>query len=175
MLIYTFISAIPYGGYAFAKEISYPAKVTLLSNREYVTELISGIRHAKKEIQLCFFLFKVNKWEKGLPMKVVQELIAASRRGVDITVVLERDSLKKDSIYDQNILAASLLSSNGVKVRFDSPQVVTHAKAVVIDNRYLYLGSHNITQSALKYNNELSVLIDSPELAREVKSYIEHL
>jgi phosphatidylserine/phosphatidylglycerophosphate/cardiolipin synthase-like enzyme len=43
----------------------------------------------------------------------------------------------------------------------------------VIDKRYIFLGSHNLTQGALKYNNELSVLIDSPEMAAEVRAYLE--
>jgi phosphatidylserine/phosphatidylglycerophosphate/cardiolipin synthase-like enzyme len=60
-------------------------------------------------------------------------------------------------------------------VSFDSPTVVTHAKVVVVDGRYVYLGSHNLTQSALRHNNELSVRIDSPELAAEVAAYLGKL
>ena len=46
---------------------------------------------------------------------------------------------------------------------------------MVIDGRYVYIGSHNFTQSALKYNHELSVMIDSPELSAEVTSYLNNL
>jgi len=46
---------------------------------------------------------------------------------------------------------------------------------MVIDRRYIYIGSHNLTQSALKYNKELSVLIDSPELAGEMTAYLNGL
>ena len=45
----------------------------------------------------------------------------------------------------------------------------------MIDGRYVYLGSHNLTQAALKHNNELSVLLDSPEVAAEVGAYLERL
>jgi len=47
-----------------------------------------------------------------------------------------------------------------------------HNKLIVIDQRLILLGSHNLTQSALKYNNEMSVLIDRPELAREARAYM---
>ena len=68
-----------------------------------------------------------------------------------------------------------VLTRGGVKVYFDSPSTVTHVKAVVIDGRYVYIGSHNLTQSALRHNNELSVLIDSPEMASEITSYMGKL
>ena len=48
-------------------------------------------------------------------------------------------------------------------------------KTAVIDSRYVYIGSHNLTQSALQRNNELSVLIDSPEIAAEVKAYLDRI
>ena len=52
---------------------------------------------------------------------------------------------------------------------------MTHLKVTVIDGRYVYLGSHNLTEGALRYNNELSVLIDSPEIAAETLTYLNQL
>ena len=57
----------------------------------------------------------------------------------------------------------------------DAPDRTTHAKLVVIDRRYLFVGSHNLTQSALKYNHEVSVRIDSPPLAEEALAYLKSL
>ncbi len=62
-----------------------------------------------------------------------------------------------------------------MKVFFDSSRVTSHAKLAVIDGRFVYLGSHNLTQGALAHNNELSVLVDSPEMAAEFRSYLERL
>ncbi|WP_243688574.1 phospholipase D-like domain-containing protein [Geotalea toluenoxydans] len=44
-----------------------------------------------------------------------------------------------------------------------------------MDSRYVFIGSHNLTQSALQHNNELSVMIDSPEMAAEIKAYLNRL
>jgi phosphatidylserine/phosphatidylglycerophosphate/cardiolipin synthase-like enzyme len=52
---------------------------------------------------------------------------------------------------------------------------VTHTKLVVIDRRYLLIGSHNLTQSALKFNHEASVRIDSAPLAEEALVYMNSL
>jgi len=36
----------------------------------------------------------------------------------------------------------------------------------------LILGSHNMTQSALKYNNEISIMISRPDLAKDARKYM---
>jgi phosphatidylserine/phosphatidylglycerophosphate/cardiolipin synthase-like enzyme len=46
---------------------------------------------------------------------------------------------------------------------------------VVIDQRYLLRGSHNFTHSALRHNNEASVLIESPQLARQALAYLQRI
>ncbi|HPK53438.1 MAG TPA: phospholipase D-like domain-containing protein [Smithellaceae bacterium] len=72
----------------------------------------------------------------------------------------------------ENRQTKQLLEAKGVRVFLDSPRKTMHNKLIVIDQRLILLGSHNLTQSALKYNNEMSVLIDRPELAREARAYM---
>jgi len=100
---------------------------------------------------------------------IAGELIKARQRGVEVTVILEG---KKPVRFD-NHATGRLLSQGGVRVIYPRQRQVTHLKAVVIDDRYLLMGSHNLTQSALAHNNELSVLLDSPELAATVSRYLE--
>lgn len=151
------------------------SKVTLLPDHKYVDALINGIRGARREISGCFFIFKVNDSKNGLPLAIAKELIAAKKRGVNVTMELEQDAGGKRTVYEQNRHAAALMTDAGINVRFDTPKTTTHVKAMVIDRRYTYIGSHNLTQSALKYNNELSVMIDSPELAEETLAYLNNL
>lgn len=149
--------------------------MTLLKNRQYQDVLLTGIRAARTSVVGCFYLFKATDSDGNIPRRIVDELLAARRRGVDVTVILERNRKQNDDLNRNNLHTAALLSRGGVKVFFDSPRITTHAKVVVIDRRYLYLGSHNLTQSALTHNNELSVMIDSPPLAGEVLSYLQRL
>jgi phosphatidylserine/phosphatidylglycerophosphate/cardiolipin synthase-like enzyme len=154
---------------------SYQARTMLLQNSEYGEALIQGIREARTSIIGSFYLFKITGSRGNLPRRIAEELIRAGRRGIAVTVILERTSGKNDRLDDENRQAADYLSRGGVRVHFDSPAVVTHAKVAVIDGRYVYLGSHNMTQSALRHNNELSVRIDSPGMAAEVTAYLEKL
>ena len=174
LLILAILAVLPLSTSVNAADKGYQGRVILLRDHTYFDALISGIRKAKKEITGCFFIFKVSEKNNGLPRKLVNELIAAKRRGVSIAFKLEQDARGKGTVYEQNRRAAALLSEAGIKVRFDAPKTTTHVKAMVIDGRYVYMGSHNLTQSALKYNHELSVMIDSAELAAEVTAYINN-
>jgi phosphatidylserine/phosphatidylglycerophosphate/cardiolipin synthase-like enzyme len=154
---------------------SHQAKTLLLRNREYGEAFLQGVRESRKSIICSFFLFKISGAGGNQPRRIAEELIRSKRRGVDVTVILERDNGRKGGVTEDNRQTAALLSRGGVKVFFDSPSVVTHTKVAVIDGRYVYLGSHNLTQGALLHNNELSVLLDSPEMAAEVTAYLERL
>ena len=150
------------------------ARVTLLRNQEYPSALLESIRKAHSSILFSFYLFKVTDTDGNVPRRVVDELVAARRRGVDVTVYLEKKR-GKDPLMTENRRTAEALHHGGVKVFFDTPRVTTHTKVAVIDGRFVFLGSHNLTQGALRHNNELSVMIDSPELAAEIRSYLDRL
>ena len=150
-----------------------PAQVELLANEEYGRALRDGIQQARSRIVATFFLFKIGTGRHNLPRAVADALIEARRRGVAVTVHLERPQGERDSLAVDNRDAGAYLSRGGVTVIPDSPAVTSHAKAVVIDDRFVFLGSHNLTQSALSHNNELSLRLDSPELAREILRYLE--
>ena len=144
-------------------------RAEVLRNGAYAGALQTQIRGAKRRIICAFYLFKITGKKKGLPAAISGELIRARQRGVEVTVIL--DAGKSSTL--ENRAAAGLLLQNGVSVRFPNPRRVTHLKAMVIDDRYVLIGSHNLTQAALAHNNELSVLLDSPQVAAEVTGYLE--
>ncbi len=102
---------------------------------------------------------------------VVAELVSASQRGVQVRVFLE------ESGYDEKLNAtnrqtAEQLRKHGIETTFDSAKTTTHTKLVVIDQQFSFVGSHNFTHAALRYNNELSLLIDDRDLARKLTDYM---
>ena len=92
-----------------------------------------------------------------------------------MVLVLEQDAKPDSTINRDNRRSSEQLKKAGVEIYFDSPKRTTHTKLAVIDGRYTFVGSHNLTQSALKHNNELSVLIDSPAVAEKTLNYIKDL
>ena len=180
--LHRFCCRVTLAGLLLAGVLSVPipvaavsAQVELLPNAAYAPALLEGIRQARSRIVASCYLFKIGTGSRNLPREVADALIEARRRGVNVTVHLERPSGERDSLARDNRAAAEYLSRGGVMVIPDSPAVTSHAKAVVIDDRYVYLGSHNLTQSALSRNNELSLRLDAPDLAREILRTLDRL
>jgi len=64
--------------------------------------------------------------------------------------------------------------TNGVPVQMDNNGTTTdHLKLVVIDNKIVYVGSHNWSESALYYNHETSVRTVSEIIANLFEEYLE--
>ncbi|MCK4534354.1 MAG: hypothetical protein KAT81_02415, partial [Syntrophobacterales bacterium] len=150
--------------------------VRLLEDREYFPAFMKAIDGAKSEIVMSFFLFKTSGYSKGYTDRILAQLVRAAKRGVRVRILLEKDDDARNSQTGKsNRETAARLKKKGIDVRFDSPDATTHTKIAVIDKRYIFLGSHNLTNSALKYNHELSVFIDSPSMAMETLEYINSL
>ena len=146
----------------------------LLMDRDYLPALLEGIDQARREIALSVFFFKTNGFKDNQPDRVLSHLREAARRGVKVDVVVEQGQ-EGDNISGDNAETVKKLKAAGIAVCMDGPDRTTHAKMVIIDRRYLFIGSHNLTQSALKYNHEVSVRIDSPLLAEEALRYMKSL
>jgi cardiolipin synthase len=94
----------------------------------------------------------------------VAELIRARRRGVDVRVVLPRDSdlgLSDGS----NRVTANTLAANGVRV-YVFPGM-THVKAAVFDG-WACLGSANFNKLSLKSNRETNIATSDPRFVDEL-------
>ncbi|KUG21450.1 phospholipase d/transphosphatidylase [hydrocarbon metagenome] len=144
----------------------------ILTNEEYLPTLLKCIDEAKSEIFMSIFSFKAGAHKNNYPDRIAGHLARAVKRGVKVVVVLEKTDKKSNKLDIQNRRTAKLLEEKGINVYFDSPRQTTHTKLVVIDRHLILLGSHNFTQSALKYNNEISILLDSPDMAEEARNYI---
>jgi phosphatidylserine/phosphatidylglycerophosphate/cardiolipin synthase-like enzyme len=144
----------------------------LLTNEDYFPALLMAIDEAQSEIFMSIFSFKTGVHKNSYPDRILGHLAKAVKRGVKVTVILETTGGRLDELNIQNRQTGKLLEETGVKVYFDSPRKTTHTKLVVIDERLIILGSHNLTQSALKHNNEISILLERPDLAKRARNYM---
>lgn len=157
-----------------SRDVPAAAEIKLLLDRDYFPTLLAAIADAHSEIDVAMFLFKPSASARNKPKIVLERLAAARKRGVKVEVVLEK-SAYDDDLNKENQHTARLLKDRGIRVRFDRGKATTHAKLVVIDRRYSFIGSHNLTQSALNSNHETSLFIDNRVLAEKLLDYIEKL
>ena len=151
------------------------SSVTLLVDRDYLQALKETIDKAKKEITLSFYHFKTMDRNNTYPDIILASLARASERGVKVSVLLEQGRDPEEGNTRENKQTLERLKRSGVTVHLDTPSTTTHTKMAVVDGKYTFIGSHNLTQSALKYNNEISVMIESPQVAMEALDYIRSL
>lgn len=151
-----------------------PGEVRALPDVEYYETLITFLDNARERIDMAMFLFKTTGSPHNRPAKILDRLIAAQRRGVNVRVLLENSGYDK-GINTENRHVANKLQKNGITVVFDSPRSTSHVKMVVVDGRYLFVGSHNLTHAALADNHEFSLLIDNQDLARQAMAYVQSI
>ncbi len=154
---------------------SEKCSLTILEDGAYWRALNEAIEQARDEITLAFFYFKTKGGRGSYPDLILASLADAAKRGVRVVVLLEQGRDQEESTTVANRQTANWLRKKGVTVYLDDPQRTMHTKIAVVDGKNTFIGSHNLTQSALKYNREISVLIKSPQVAAEVRDYIKSI
>lgn len=150
------------------------AQAQLLADDAYYPALLGQIRSSRKNIDLVSYLWKISARIDNKPGELIRALGEARRRGVMVRVILENSGYDEE-LNKANREAARQLQQEGITATFDSPSVTTHAKLAVIDQRFCLVGSHNLTQSALGRNREISIMLDNPRLAEELGTYVDKL
>jgi putative cardiolipin synthase len=59
------------------------------------------------------------------------------------------------------------------RIAENNPIFALHAKSMVIDDRIVYIGTFNLDPRSANLNTEVGLLVDSPELARQLTASIE--
>ncbi|HOL21427.1 MAG TPA: phospholipase D-like domain-containing protein [bacterium] len=155
----------------------YEGRVFPANNREYQKLLLPRLKEAKKSIFIIMFLASYYPEYPDSPTNLfIRELIVAKQRGVRVEVIFNQSDKDYSSHSTvENLKTARYLSNNGISVYFSPPDITTHSKLLIIDRRYVVIGSTNWSYSAMEKNNETSVIIDSPELAGFYTEYFEEV
>lgn len=100
---------------------------------------------------------------------IVEDLIAAHRRGVKVRVVIDSTGARNE--YSKH----ELLRAAGIAVKVENWGGKMHMKSAAIDGRHVIAGSMNWTSSGEYNNDENTLLIESPELAAQYHAFFETL
>lgn len=123
--------------------------------------LVTAISEAKKSIHITSAYFVPDQ-------QIVDALVAAARRGVDVRLVLPGVSdhsmirYAGQAFYDQ-------LLAGGVHI-FELQVAVLHAKTAVIDGAWSTIGSANIDRRSFIHNYELNVVVIDPSFGAAMES-----
>lgn len=131
------------------------------SNSEIYKSLMVAINEAKKSVHITSAYFVPDQ-------QVVDAMIAAAKRGVDVKLVLPGVSDHGLVMYAGQAFYEQLLAG-GVKI-YQLQVAVLHAKTAVIDGAWSTIGSANIDRRSFIHNYELNVVVIDPAFGREMES-----
>jgi cardiolipin synthase len=96
---------------------------------------------------------------------ILNELIKARRRGVDVRVVLPAYT-DSGLMSNSNLIAANIMIRNGIRV-YVYPGM-THLKAAIYDG-WACLGSANLNLLSMRLNQEINIGISDPETVERLR------
>jgi len=144
--------------------------------RNYGEVLRLLLARAKRSIHVV--MYRASRYAahgESLSNAILDDLVAAAGRGLDVRVLLDDCAFYADS-REANLEAALYLALHGVEVRFDDPGETTHAKLVVIDGETAILGSTNWNYYSLEKNNEVDLaVIGFPALVATYEAFFRAL
>jgi len=175
-LIFLFLISSP-----VSAQDSYIAEVKDISGREYYPTVKEALQGAKESIYVVMYQVSLHPYDKTTKVyKLIEELMRAKERGVVLKIILDQniDFVTGQDIYKwaakgKNAWCFKMLKEAGIDVEYDNLTTYTHAKAIVIDNEIIIMGSSNWSESAFSKNAETNVLIKSKGLASELLKYFE--
>lgn len=151
------------------------AKIEAIIGSDYYQKVEPIIRSASQKIDIVMYEWKWYSHEfAGGVQRLNLAILDRVRKGVKVRVLLNIESMGH-ALTKINSRTSSILQQKGVIVKFGQVGVATHAKMVIVDDRFCVVGSHNFTKGAFTRNQECSVLIEGSEAIRPFIDYFKLL
>ena len=130
-------------------------------NKTIQNTILPLIKNSKNYIYIPAFLIS----HKGM----VTELIQAKNRGVDVRIIT--DALNASAKYSK----VRELRAAGMPVKIENYAGKMHSKTMIIDDKYLILGSMNFSKSGESKNDENLIVLENKEAAIFYKQFFLYL
>jgi phosphatidylserine/phosphatidylglycerophosphate/cardiolipin synthase-like enzyme len=149
----------------------------LVGPQDGLVDLVAWVDNATESLHI--HLYQIEQ------PNLVQALIEAHNRGVDVTVVLNAAEYWWNNYdKDNQIGVANLLATAGIDTfwfggQSDEPYAYIHSKVAVKDNESVWIGSGNWKSSSQpapdeRGNSEWGVLVDNTDLAQKVMNQLAY-
>ena len=136
----------------------------IVIGREFPDLLIEKVKNAKESIKILSFAWRY--YPANIGSKIQQfnlEIVRACQRGVAVSALVNDDSM------------LSFFRGQDIKIKRVNSSKILHAKIIIIDQKYLFLGSHNLTQNAFELSHEISIGIEDQEAINRCNNFFDNL
>jgi cardiolipin synthase len=120
------------------------------------------IKSAKHTLKIC---------EEEVPEgELFDALKAAAQHGIKVQLIESYSSAK----YASGMYALSQLEKYGVEIKTTKSPFI-HAKMMIADDKYLFVGSENVSYTSLYKNREVGIFLSNEELISQAKNRFDEL
>jgi len=113
--------------------------------------IVEAIEHETQQIRVAAYSFT--------SAPIAQALVAAHRRGVSVSVILDK------SQRTEHYTSATFLAHANIPVLIDAQHAIAHSKYMILGTDRLITGSFNFTKAAEEKNSENLLVIHDRALA----------
>ncbi|MCM8812617.1 MAG: phospholipase D-like domain-containing protein [Candidatus Omnitrophica bacterium] len=162
-----------------AREADVPAFVRVVPPRTYAAAVQQALQAAQRSIFVSMPRVQVRSSERTPQVyALVQALIDAGRRGVAVTVLLDKSAAvvgasrqeRAVARADKNAWCYRMLKSAGIDVRYDDELSALQARVVIVDDARVIIGSSEWTEASLSGSGEADIAVESTELAAALRA-----
>ena len=159
-----------------SKDISpfkiFTGNIIPLIDRQYCDVVKKLMSKSTQRIFVMVYGFKlIERAENTKGYILANEMIKAKRRKVETKILLEKSNFSKQ-LNKINSETIDYFKENGVDARFDSKNIITHSKVVIIDDAVI-LGATNWSYSGLEKWHNTDILIRKREIVDFFVNYFE--
>lgn len=141
-------------------------KIRDISDRVYQGRVYALIQSAQSSIVISMYLIRPGDDPRHPINRLLQHLIEARRRGVEITIYMNTKLEHQIPAEVDDGPWFERLRKAGVKIHLIAPVRRLHDKLIVVDGRWVVEGSMNWSVAAIVDNFESATLIESKKLAQ---------
>lgn len=123
--------------------------------------IIELINSSKKYIYMPTFLVT----HQGIS----NALIDAFKRGIDVKIIMDANNTSTRNTKHQ------LLRENGVPLKTENYAGKLHSKTMIIDDKYIVMGSMNFSNSGENKNDENMLVLTNTSLAKDYREFFNYL
>jgi len=145
-------------------------EIVPIKNREIADHLLDCMDGAQEQVRLVMYAISYRQGESGAVTDLVNHLVAAHDRGVDVAVVLDQSDWITDNHINDEVI--ELFQSRGVPLRLAEREVTTHAKALRCDGTVI-VGDANWSYSSMELYNGTSVQITLPLVTEQYGEWFD--
>lgn len=115
----------------------------------YSAALLAAARSARKRVWILCFVINANLNRQNDPITLFLSILRDRRElGCDIRFILDNPLISRPNYHCNKFFMRRLMEWN-FSFCTPPPKVTSHAKAVLIDDAVLFIGSHNLSKSSL--------------------------